>query len=201
MNEQLHHSIQEIKARLPLGDLLPSFGFPPPRNSYRYRSPCRLHGGDNRSAFSADLRKNIWFCHSRQHGGDQLSFIQEARQCSFPQAVEWAAARVGIVLPTSGLKPSPISAAMLRLRRQLRDTALAELANEEADYREIEEMFYSALRSCMQRLYANPKSDWMGRDYTRELLIDECGDELDEVVRERQTRFESERRRLYAEYA
>ena len=201
MNEQFRHSIEQIKARLPLGDLLASFGFPPPRNSHRYRSVCRLHGGDNRSAFSADLRKNFWFCHSRAHGGDQITLIQEARQCSFLEAVQWAAERVGVVLPTNGRRPSPATAATFRLRRRLRDSALAELTAEDEVWREIEEGLYALLRSWGQRLHSKPKSEWVGRDYSRDLLIDYYFDELDELIRERQRRFEAERRRVYAEHA
>jgi len=201
VDEQLRHSIEQIKARLLLADLLVTFDFPPPRSSHRYRSACRLHGGDNRSAFSADLRKNIWFCHSRLHGGDQISLIKEARQCSFLEAVQWAADRVGIALPTNGRKSSPISAAMLRLRRRLRDAALGELAAEDEVWREIEEGLFALLRAWRQRLHSRPKSEWTGRDYSRDLLIDYYFDELDESVRQRQMRFDEGRRQINARYA
>ena len=90
---------------------------------------------------------------------------------------------------------------MYRLRRRLRDTALAELAAEEENCREIDEMSYSALRTCVQKLYAQPKSDWIGRDYTRELLLDSYFDELDETMHQRKTRFDEQRRELYATHA
>lgn len=201
MDEQLATCVQAIKSRLPLGTLLPLYGFPPPRNERRYRSVCWLHGGDNRSAFAANLRDNVWYCHSRGHGGDQITLIMEARQCSFREAVEWAAERVGVELPTNGRKQSSTSAAMLRLRRRLRDTALAELAAEDAQWREIEEGLYALLRAWGQRLYSKPKQEWTARNYTDCLLLDECGDELDGLVRERQTRFDEERRQVNARYA
>jgi len=201
MDSQLNDCIQTIKSRLPLRDLLPEFGFPPPRSPRRYRSRCLLHQGDNPTSFSGDLAHDRWYCFSRSHGGDQFNLIQEARQCSFREAVEWAAVRVGIALPTNGRRPSPAAAATLRLRRRLRDAALAELASEEDDYREIEEAFYSALRSWGQRLYSKPKQEWTAKNYTDCLLLDECGDELDGLVRERQTRFDEERRQVNARYA
>jgi hypothetical protein len=50
-------------------------------------------------------------------------------------------------------------------------------------------------------LYRKPKQEWTARNYTDCLLVDECGDELDEVVRERQTRFEAKRRCVYVEHS
>lgn len=201
MDSQLNDCIQTIKSRLPLRDLLPEFGFPPPRSPRRYRSRCLLHQGDNPTSFSGDLAHDRWYCFSRSHGGDQFNLIQEARQCSFREAVEWAAVRVGIALPTNGRRPSPATAATFRLRRRLRDSALAELTAEDEVWREIEEGLYALLRSWGQRLHSKPKSEWVGRDYSRDLLIDYYFDELDELIRERQRRFEAERRRVYAEHA
>jgi len=201
MSRQIYDSIQDIKSQLPLRELLLQFGFPPPRSPRRYRSRCLLHQGDNPTSFSADLAHDRWHCFSHSHGGDQFDLIQEARQCSFHEAVRWAAERVGVVLPTNGRKPSPVSAAMRRLRRRLRDAALTELAAEEESYREIEEAFYSALRSWGQRLYSRPKQEWTARNYTDCLLIDECGDELDDLVQQRQARFESKRRCVYVEHS
>jgi DNA primase len=38
--------------------------------------PCPIHGGDSPRAFSADLKKNAWFCFSRcKRGGNQLDFV------------------------------------------------------------------------------------------------------------------------------
>ncbi len=199
MDEQLRHCIQQIKSRLPLNNLLTEFGFPPPRSPRRYRSRCLLHQGDNPTSFSADLAHDRWHCFSRSHGGDQITFIKEARRCSFREAVEWAAVRVGIALPTNGRKPSPAAAAMCRLHRRLRDAALAELNAEEASYREIEDGLFALLRSSGQRIHSKLKSEWTGQDYSRDLLIDYYFDELDESVRQRQLRFENTRRQVYAE--
>jgi len=87
--------IQEIKSRIPLGYLLPKFGFPIPPRPKKSRSCCLLHSGDNPTSSNVDLIKTI--CHRFVCGrdDDQITFIQEAFGSNFKDALRGLAIKQG----------------------------------------------------------------------------------------------------------
>ncbi len=48
--------------------------------------PCPLHGGNNRTAFRANLRRNIWNCFTSCGGGDVVDLTRIIERCSYAQA-------------------------------------------------------------------------------------------------------------------
>lgn len=56
------------------------------------RSSCKLHGGNNPSAFVASLETGLWYCHTGDcGGGDIYTLVQVMEECDFPTAVKWVA--------------------------------------------------------------------------------------------------------------
>src|SRR5512147_2727325 len=72
------------------------------------RSPCPLHGGDNRTAFSVyeESGRQYWRCWSGCNtGGDALNFVRRWKGFDFKEAVRWLADYAHIPLTDLGLTP------------------------------------------------------------------------------------------------
>jgi len=84
---------RQIASRVPMVRLLAELGFTV--NDRTRRARCLLHGGSNPSAF-AWTDSGLWRCHSCGRGGDRITLVSAARQCSFREAVEFLAALAGV---------------------------------------------------------------------------------------------------------
>lgn len=52
------------------------------------RGCCKLHDGDESSAFAYNTTTNEWFCHTSDcGGGDAYEIVKRLEDCSYPQAV------------------------------------------------------------------------------------------------------------------
>lgn len=59
-------------------------------SGHRLVGPCPIHNGDNPTAFSADLQKNLWTCFTRcQRGGNALELAWELQGRSWPRTARW----------------------------------------------------------------------------------------------------------------
>lgn len=56
---------------------------------------CPFHA-EQTPSFSVNPEKGVWYCFGCGKGGDVVQFIQERDKVSFPQAMEYLAARVGL---------------------------------------------------------------------------------------------------------
>lgn len=69
----------EVRERVRLEDVLLgmyALGDKLRRSGGRLVGPCPVHKGDGPRAFSADLEKNIWYCHSGcRRGGNAIDFV------------------------------------------------------------------------------------------------------------------------------
>lgn len=76
------------------------------RRGDRLVGPCPLHGGDNATAFTVDLRLNRWYCFTNcSAGGDVVDLVRRLHRVGFPEA---AAILRGL---SSSLPPIPAAAA------------------------------------------------------------------------------------------
>lgn len=61
------------------------------------RSACKLHGGNNSSAFVVNTSNNLWYCHTGGcGGGDAYSLVQKLDECNFATAVQIVARIFGV---------------------------------------------------------------------------------------------------------
>ena len=56
------------------------------RKAGHLRGPCPVHGGDNPTAFRADLDRNIWHCFTACGGGDVIDLVRRIEGCDHAQA-------------------------------------------------------------------------------------------------------------------
>lgn len=83
---------QEWKARVRIVQILADIGQLPEFrvSGSRLIGPCPVHGGDNRSAFSVDRERDLWFCFTRcQAGGDVIDLAWHLSGQSWPRAAHW----------------------------------------------------------------------------------------------------------------
>lgn len=56
------------------------------------RSCCKLHGGNNPTAFVINRETGLWYCHTGScGGGDAFTLVQKMEECDFPSSVRWLA--------------------------------------------------------------------------------------------------------------
>lgn len=61
------------------------------------RSSCKLHDGNNPTAFVANDETGLWYCHTGScGGGDAFTLVQAIEECEFPQAVKRVAEILGL---------------------------------------------------------------------------------------------------------
>lgn len=60
------------------------------------RSACKIHNGDNPTAFVINKDTGLWYCHTGCGGGDVYTLVQKMEQISFRESVEWVANFFGI---------------------------------------------------------------------------------------------------------
>lgn len=73
--------------------LLEHYDFDKARPSGGYvRSCCKLHGGNNPTAFVISQETGRWYCHTGScGGGDAYTLVQRMEECTFEESVRWIA--------------------------------------------------------------------------------------------------------------
>lgn len=82
----------QIKQRVSILDVLTTRGLLETlrRRGQRLTGPCPVHGGDNPTAFTVDLTKNVWFCFSGcARGGDVIELVRLLDRVSHREAAVW----------------------------------------------------------------------------------------------------------------
>lgn len=95
----------QIKQRVSILDVLTTRGLLDTlrRRGHRLTGPCPVHGGDNPTAFTVDLTKNVWFCFSGcGSGGDVIELVRRLDRVSHREAAMW----LSELAPTSAPVPS-----------------------------------------------------------------------------------------------
>ncbi len=77
----------EVKGRVDMLDLIGRYGVQKIRTfGKRATGLCPFHN-ERTASFSVDLDRKLWYCHAEARGGDCFSFVQEAEDCTFSEAV------------------------------------------------------------------------------------------------------------------
>lgn len=84
-------SINKIRVELSMQAILENYGITSlQRKGDSLFGCCPIHHGDNPNAFHVNLKKNLWNCFTRHHGGDTLSFIMQYENVGFKEAAQIA---------------------------------------------------------------------------------------------------------------
>lgn len=87
------------------------------RRGDRLVGPCPIHGGDNPTAFSVDLRGNRWYCFTGcSTGGDVVDLVRRLHRVGFREA---AAILGGIAAPAVPVSSLPLVEPFRPFRRAL----------------------------------------------------------------------------------
>lgn len=77
----------EVRSRVDMQDLLGRYGVAKIRVfGRRATGLCPFHS-ERTASFSVDLERKLWYCHAEARGGDCFSFVMEAEDCTFSEAV------------------------------------------------------------------------------------------------------------------
>ncbi len=85
-------AVSTINKNIDVDKLLRHYDFDKVRNDGDYiRACCKIHGGNNPSAFVISRETGLWFCHTNCGGGDVYTLVQKMEDIDFPSAVRWLA--------------------------------------------------------------------------------------------------------------
>lgn len=79
---------KQIKTQIGIADVLSAYQLTGrlARKTNHLCGPCPVHGGDNPTAFRADLDRNIWHCFTACGGGDVIDLVRRIEGCNHVQA-------------------------------------------------------------------------------------------------------------------
>lgn len=97
---QLKDKLDYLKSAVDIEYLLSSLGFVITHNSVKeFRAVCKIHGGDNKTAFRFNKQTRTWACFTHkcheQYGGDIIGLIRAVTSKDFLSAVEYLRQLVG----------------------------------------------------------------------------------------------------------
>ena len=110
-------SWKDLKARVRIPQILAHHGTANcfRRRGQRWIGPCPIHGGDNPTAFSVDLTRDLWFCFSRcQTGGDSIALAHRLCRGSWPLTARWMTQLADLVGASAYPLPAPTPVANSR---------------------------------------------------------------------------------------
>jgi DNA primase len=99
--EEMRNRLERLKEAIDAEKLLESLGFEISRsNSAEVRAACKVHGGDNKSAFRMNKLTKNWICFSHNcHetvGFDVISLVKQMLNISFMDAVKYLESISGV---------------------------------------------------------------------------------------------------------
>lgn len=82
-----------LQGKIDVEQLLEHYDFDKVTPDGQYlRACCKIHGGNNPTAFVISKETGLYYCHTGGcGGGDIFTLVQQMEGISFPQAVEWVA--------------------------------------------------------------------------------------------------------------
>jgi DNA primase len=92
---------QQIRARVPLEDLVREYSVQLVPSGKRWKGLCPFHA-EKTPSFSIDVEKQFYFCFGCQAAGDVFKFVMAIQHVDFPQALEILARRAGVDLAFEG---------------------------------------------------------------------------------------------------
>ena len=87
------HATEYLEQHIDVAKLLDHYEFEGARQEGDIiRCACKLHGGNNSSAFVMRVTNGLWWCHTGDCGGGNIyQLVMRLEEISFPQAVEFVA--------------------------------------------------------------------------------------------------------------
>ena len=83
--------VSTIVSNMNVEKLLDHYGFDTGNSDGEFfRSRCKIHGGDNPTAFVINIENGLWYCHTGGcEGGDIFSLVEKMEQVEFYDAVQF----------------------------------------------------------------------------------------------------------------
>lgn len=99
--EEWRQRIDRLKEAIDAERLLESLGFEITRSTpTEVRGPCKVHGGDNKSAFRMNKQTKNWICFSHHCqetvGFDVISLVRKVLNISFTDAIQYLESITGV---------------------------------------------------------------------------------------------------------
>lgn len=99
--DERRYKLNRLKEAVDAEQLLRHLGFDiSVSNPSEVRAPCKVHGGDNKTAFRMNKETKNWICFSHncqeEAGYDVISLVMKVLNISFPQAVQYLESITGI---------------------------------------------------------------------------------------------------------
>jgi DNA primase len=99
--EEQRHKINRLKEAIDAEQLLNMLGFDICRTNVKeVRAPCKVHGGDNKTAFRMNKETKNWVCFSHgcheDIGYDVISLVRKVLNLSFPDTITYLENMSGI---------------------------------------------------------------------------------------------------------
>jgi len=99
--EEDRYRIQRLKEAIDAEQLLRNLGFTISSSNYKeVRGPCKIHGGDNKTAFRMNKETKNWVCFSHgcheEIGYDVISLVRHVLNLSFVGALEYLESVTGV---------------------------------------------------------------------------------------------------------
>lgn len=99
-------AITLIQQNLDIEKLLNHYKFEKIKSEGNFiRACCKLHNGDNPTAFVINKENGLWFCHTNCGGGDVFTLVQKMENLNFPAAVRWVASFFNINIHNLQISP------------------------------------------------------------------------------------------------
>jgi len=85
-------AVQTILKQLDVEKLLKHYNFNHMHDDGELiRSACKLHDGNNPTAFAINKETGLFYCFTQCGGGDVFTLVQKMEGCDFPSSVRWLA--------------------------------------------------------------------------------------------------------------
>ena len=92
-----HEQKEEIRAHVPLEELVREYNIPLQPSGRRLKGLCPFHQ-EKTPSFHVDPERQYFYCFGCQEKGDLFDFVQKIDNLEFPEALELLARRAGVVL-------------------------------------------------------------------------------------------------------
>ena len=179
---------EKIKQATYLPDLVQRYT----RLDRHFKGLCPFHG-EKSPSFYVSPNKGLFHCFGCGAGGDIFTFLMMAEELSFKEAVDLLAFQLNTPVSHKPGDKNRLTKKLERKRHRLEMTDCLE-----SMFKHTENKLYDYLRNRW-KLLPEKREEWERDDYTKELLIDEAFDELDRLVKKRESIFEEKRKEVRSE--
>ncbi|WP_051693936.1 DNA primase [Desulfohalovibrio reitneri] len=98
------HTIQELKSRLDLGEVVRRYVELKPASAGRFMGPCPFHQ-ETKGSFSVNPEQGFYYCFGCQASGDVIDFYSRINGLEFRDAVEALAREAGLEMRSGPVDP------------------------------------------------------------------------------------------------